>query len=462
MMQLFYLHHRWLAYYRKGELYKLVAIIFLLSMFVFRLGKELFSQLGTWTSALSTFHDLSEPEAFQLLLVLFVFLMTAIKIMLSHAPLHYEPYRLWPIHKTSLAIQYVILSHLKPSNFFWLLVEIVMLIKAGEMGINALPLLAAAWLIQHYLNIILHPYNRFKWSISLLFMLLAGVTFLSWFGFAWVGSFLHMAPLLWVAAILSLIGAITLVSKQPEAFMNKTKMSTQVFNWSRKEIADPLLDLEMKLIWRNKSTRTNLIAGFISIPFLIYYIGNTEFAEGMYFIAIISTGLVLLQHGIYTISWESNYFDLLVTRFSPLEFMHKKFEFYLWASTVGLFFSSLVLFINIDHWLPILAAFCYNISWNCYTVLFGTLDNKRKLPLGESIVFKSSSLFANVLLVSFATIILPLVVYGVFTLFLSGNLAYYGVIVFSVIGFVLRQPILNVIARRMQNKKYELSTAFHD
>lgn len=461
-MGLFYIHHRWLNFIRKGDHLKILVAIFILAMFVFRLGNAFLGALSIWVTQLSEQYAISEVASFKFIFVMFLIGMTAIKLFIDSAPLHFEPYRLWPVNQLSLSLQYVLLSHLKPANFFWLFSEVVMLIKAAEFGIEVLPIFIAFWLMQHYLNILLRPYPVIKWTILSLLFLLTAICYKGWLGFGWVDPILQLTPVVGIFAITALILAVLLVQKRPEAFLRKEKLASRTFLLGGVDFADPLFDLEVKLIWRNKGTRTNLIFGFLAIPVLLYYFGNAGAFAGVYFMAIITTGLVLLQHGIYTMSWEGNYFDLLVTRFSALEFMHFKFRFYFLATFIGLIFSSIALFIDATYWLPLLAAFFYNISWNCFVVLNGVLGNKKKLELGQNIVFKSESMTANVLTVSFMTIILPMLLFGMLSVFLSGDMAYYGVIGFSVIGLMLKDPVLKRIADRMENKKYNLSTAFHD
>lgn len=461
-MELFYIHHRWLNFIRKGDHLKLLVVAFFLSMFVFRLGNALLSEMDILVTQLSEQLAISEVSSFKFILALFFIAITAIKINITAAPLHYEPYRLLPVNKLALSLQYVLLSHLKPANFFWLFTEVVMLVKATEFGLDMVGAFIAFWLMQHYQNIILNHFSRVKWVLSVALMLLATFLFKGWFGFEWVDPFLQITPLVSAVAIVSLIGAVWVARNHPESFMRKQKLSSKVFTFGGGEFADPLFDLEVKLIWRNKGTRTNLIFGFLSIPVLFYYFSNAGLPAGVYFMAIVTTGLVLLQHGIYTMSWEGNYFDLLVTRFTAMEFMNFKFRFYFWASIIGLLFSSIALIIDLSQWLQLLAAFMYNISWNCYVVLNGVLGNKRKLALGQSIVFKSESMTANVITVSFMSIILPMVLLGLLSVVLPDDLAYYGVIGFSVIGLLFKDQILKHLANRMNKKKYGLSMAFHD
>ncbi len=461
-MGLFYIHHRWLNFYRKGDHLKLLVVIFFLAMFVFRLGNAFLIELSSWVTELSGQFQISELDTFKLILTTFFVGMTGLKVNISPATLHYEPYRLWPIDKKSIAIQYVLLSHLKPANFFWLFFEGALLIKATEFDMNVISVFLAFWFIQHYLNIVLHPHSLFKWTTGIVLMLLATAMFKGWLGFTWLTLFFEIAPSLFIVAGISLIMAIFMVRKMPISYLKRQKIGSQLFTMEIGELADPLFDLELKLIWRNKSTRTNLIFGFLSIPILLYYFSNAGIPEGVYFMAIITTGLVLLQHGIYTMSWEGNYFDMLMIRFTSSEFMHFKFRFYMLATLIGLVLSSMTLFVNVGQWLPLVAAFLYNISWNCYMVLYGVMGNKKKLALGQSIIFKSESMTANVLTVSFMTIILPMLLLGVLAIFLVGDQVYYGIMAFSLIGLAFRNQILKLLAVRLDKKKYELSMAFHE
>lgn len=461
-MGLFYIHHRWLSFLRKGDHLKLLVAVFVLSMFVFRLGKAFLKQLSLWIVQMSQEWQISETAAFQFILMIFFLSMTATKLMISPAPLHFEPYRLWRVNKVALAVQYVILSHLKPANFFWLFAEGVMLVKAGAYGLNILSLFVALWLIQHYLNIVLHRNRVMKWTLVCFLTLTPAMGYFFGIEHAYWDFLNRFVPGFYVVALLGLFLAISSIVRNPSAYVTKQKLSTKLFRTEGLNLADPLFDLEFKLIWRNKGTRTNLIFGFLSIPLLFYYFGQAGVPAGVFFMAIITTGLVLLQHGIYTMSWEGNYFDLLVTRFKALEFMQFKFRFYFWVTTLGLLVSSFTLLIDTSHLLPLMAAYCYNIGFNCYVVLLGVLGNKKKLSLGQSIVFKSESMTANVITVSFMTMLLPMALLGLLSAILPGGLAYYGVIVISLLGLIGRDFILKIIAGRMDQKKYELSQAFHD
>ncbi len=461
-MGLFYIHHRWLSFIRKGDHLKLLVATFILAMFVFRLGNAFLGELSIWITQLSEQFAISEVESFKFILTVFLIAMTAIKLSIAPAPLHFEPYRLWPVNKLTLSVQYVLLSHLKPANFFWLFSEVVMLVKATELGLEVMSIFIAFWLMQHYLNIVLHPFKSTKWVISSALLFLVAILYKGWLGLAWVSPVLQLTPIVSAVALIALISAVLFVKKRPEAYLRKQKLTSGRLALGGGEFTDPLFDLEVKLIWRNKGTRTNLIFGFLAIPVMLYYFGNAGESIGVFFMAIITTGLVLLQHGIYTMSWEGNYFDLLVTRFTAMEFIHFKFRFYFWATFLGLIFSSIALLIDASYWLPLLAAFSYNITWNCFVVLNGVLGNKKKLALGQSIVFKSESMTANVLTVSFMSIILPMLLLGVLSVILKGDLAYYGVIGVSVFGLLLKEQILKRIANRMENKKYNLSMAFHD
>ncbi|MDX5346163.1 MAG: DUF5687 family protein, partial [Hymenobacteraceae bacterium] len=134
-----------------------------------------------------------------------------------------------------------------------------------------------------------------------------------------------------------------------------------------------LVGLELKLIWRNKRPRT---LAFMSLFFLIYgfFIFGTVEDKGYGFgllAGLMMTGAFLLNYGQYLYSWESSYFDRILTQnISSYQYVQSKF-YLLTGSCLLLFILSLPFgFLSVEVLAINTVMFFFNVGVNAILFMY--------------------------------------------------------------------------------------------
>jgi hypothetical protein len=151
-----------------------------------------------------------------------------------------------------------------------------------------------------------------------------------------------------------------------------------------------LVELELKLIWRNRRPRHYLI---ISLLFSTLYLVMLMLSPGMEqsvflggLIGLFASGGFALNYGQLMFSWESSYFDGLLARdFSARQLVRAKLWF-LQGSCLALFVLSTPLFLWLrPELLPLHVAFLgYNTGITCLLVLLLALSNRHRVDIARS------------------------------------------------------------------------------
>lgn len=222
----------------------------------------------------------------------------------------------------------------------------------------------------------------------------------------------------------------------------------------------PFLKTDIKLLTRNKRTRTVLL---MSAMFLLY--GLLFFTMDMYknnsfftiLAAIMITGGFMMLFGQYVPSWDSSYYPLMMTQNVPYrQYLESKWLIMVLGTVVSTILASFYLFFGLKTYLIIVAVGCYNIGWNCYMSLITGAFIRSKIDLSSNKnAFGDSKAFsAQTLLLSIPPIAIPAVLYWGLTSLLSFNLAIVIFILIGLLGILLKQPMFNLIENLYKSKKY--------
>jgi hypothetical protein len=250
----------------------------------------------------------------------------------------------------------------------------------------------------------------------------------------------------------------SLKSKSKEA-------QTTDLSWTKRfgDIA-PFLQLDLKLILRNKRPKTTV---YMSLLFLVYgliFYPNPSY-EGIpamfVFVGIFMTGIFMINFGQFIPAWDSGYFNLMMAQ-------NISMKQYL-ASKVGLMtFSVIVLGIltspyayfgwNI-FWLN-LACAIYNLGVNIPMLLFATSFNKKRIDLEKSPFMNYQGTGAAQWLVSLPLMVLPLLIWYVTFKFSTEIIATATLAVFGVIGLLLRNYLMDKIVLLYKKQKYAMINGF--
>ncbi|MFT7055540.1 MAG: hypothetical protein ACJAR3_001168 [Roseivirga sp.] len=225
-----------------------------------------------------------------------------------------------------------------------------------------------------------------------------------------------------------------------------------------------LIALELKLIIRHKRPRNTLImSGFLLFYGLFFYTNDTyqEMEFIFVFAGVFITGIFFINYGQFLLSWESGYFDFILTRkVSFREHIEAKYWLFVAASTIAFtvslaygYFGWKIILIN-------LVAYLFNIGINVFAVMRIAMYSPKKIDLNKGAAFNYEGIGAAQFLIMIPIMILPYILYA--PLLLLGyedlGLALTGVL--GLIGFAFRNKMLSGLTNAFVENRYKTAASF--
>lgn len=225
-----------------------------------------------------------------------------------------------------------------------------------------------------------------------------------------------------------------------------------------------LIELELKLIWRNKRPKSVAIVSFIFVGYgFILYPTNNVNAISLIFFGLIITGMFLLNYGQFLLSWESGYFDMLLARNVQMK-DYVKAKYYMFvASIVVAFLLSLVYFYFGTKVVLFNAAIAvFNIGITIWVVLYAATFSPKKIDLSKSSFFNYQGTGAQQFILMVPVLLLPTLVYGTFYLIGGENTGLAALFGFGIVGILLTNVLQNIITQRLREKRYTIASNFRE
>jgi hypothetical protein len=221
---------------------------------------------------------------------------------------------------------------------------------------------------------------------------------------------------------------------------------------------------EIKLILRNKRSRSSLIMNILFLFYGLIFYTNTNYGDGWkVFCGMFMTGVFIINYGQFLFSWQSAHFDgLLVSKIDFKDFLRAKFLLFSLISTLAyililpyVYFGWEVLFVHTVMYL-------WNMGVNTVIVLFFANRNQKRLDLSRGASFNWEGVGATQLLLSFPLMLSPYIIYAPFALLNYPNT---GLIILALIGiaFMLsRKWWINMLEEDFKEKKYAIAEGFRN
>lgn len=245
----------------------------------------------------------------------------------------------------------------------------------------------------------------------------------------------------------------------------KEAVSTEL-SWTRRfgDIA-PFLQLDLKLIWRNKRPKTTVWLALILLGYGMIFYPNDVYHENMpgffVFVGIFMTGIFMINFGQFIPSWDSSYYSMMMAQNIPL----RKYL----ASKAGLMtFSVVVLFLLSTPyvyfgwkilWLN-LACALYNLGLNIPCILYAGSFNKKRIDLDKSPFMNYQGTGATQWIVGLPLMLLPLGIWYLVYKFTTFNIASITLGVMGAVGLLLRGWFMEVISKSYRKNKYAMIHGF--
>ena len=221
---------------------------------------------------------------------------------------------------------------------------------------------------------------------------------------------------------------------------------------------------DIKLIKRNKRSKTTI---FLSVVFLFYgllFFGNSSQPQVMQiFGGIFVSGGFLFVFGQFVPSWDSSYYQLMMTQNIPYRgYITSKWWLIVIATFVSTVLASFYLFYGWEVYLTIVVGAIYNIGVNSHLVLLGGAFTKTPIDLSSAGgAFGDKKAFnVSAMLLSLPKIFLPLLLYWLGLHFADKTVALALVATAGVLGLVFKEKVFSVIEKRYKIEKYSTISAY--
>ncbi len=224
-----------------------------------------------------------------------------------------------------------------------------------------------------------------------------------------------------------------------------------------------LMQLEMKMIWRNKRSRgfVYMSAVFLLFPFILFVDPKAYGDSTTLILCVLVTGMCAFNYAQLMLSWHTTHFDYLLTRNITGKELFKA-KFYLMALSV--FISYIIIlpfgFFIEDFFITNTAALLFNIGFSIFIYMYIANHNSKKIDAANGGAFSFEGFGAAHYLVMLPIIGIPAFIFMAFNLF---NVPNWGIAVIGVtglIGILFQEFIIKALVTEFKEEKYKIGEAF--
>ncbi|MBP7470848.1 MAG: hypothetical protein KA782_07150 [Flavobacterium sp.] len=224
---------------------------------------------------------------------------------------------------------------------------------------------------------------------------------------------------------------------------------------------------DIKLIKRNKRSKTTVI---MSVMFLFY--GLLFFTNGIeaynnpvmhIFAGIFVSGGFLITFGQFVPSWDSAYYQLMMTQNIPYKgYLSSKWWLMVIATIVSTILASFYLYFGWQIYMTIVVGAIYNIGVNSHLVLLGGAYTKTPIDLdsGKGAFGDKKAYNFKTMLVSIPQLALPVLLYWAGSKLANANVGLALVALLGIMGFAFKNKAFSMIEKIYKTEKYATIAAY--
>jgi hypothetical protein len=246
----------------------------------------------------------------------------------------------------------------------------------------------------------------------------------------------------------------------------KTETATTTdLAWTRRfgDIA-PFLQLDLKLLWRNKRPRSTIFMLVIGLLYGLAFYPNPVYKDWVpmfVFVGIFVTGIFMINFGQFIPAWDSGYYSLLMSQnIKYKEYLNSKYSLMVISAVIMFVLSIPYVYFGWRILVIHFAAMVYNIGINSHILLFGGSFNRKKIDLTQRAAFNYQGTGAVQWLIGFPLLLIPILIFYVPYYFINFEAGIATLIILGGIGIVFHQKVMNFITKKYLNSKYKMINAF--
>jgi hypothetical protein len=229
-------------------------------------------------------------------------------------------------------------------------------------------------------------------------------------------------------------------------------------------VVGELINLEVKLILRNKRPRTLLFLSiFLLLYGLIFYGEPTEkkMPGFLLFIGVFVTGAFSINYGQFLFSWQGSHFDFTNTRpFSLRQYLESKY--WLLSAVIFICFLLTIPYVYFGWKIVLInaAMMLFNMGVNVYIIMNMGMWDPQKINLSKGSAFNWEGVGAAQWLMALPLLVSPYVIYLPFSWWGYPELGIIALGSIGVVGIILHPYLLTLTAKRLMDKKYSIAAGF--
>jgi len=327
----------------------------------------------------------------------------------------------------------------------------------------------------NYFNFIIK--KRFNENLKQLLPVLVGIailTALDYFDVLDIGSyfgagldFLYEQPFLAVVPFILLIilyrWNLMDLSKKfylDQDLQSKSKeVNSQQMDWTRRfGSMAPYLQLDLKLILRNKRAKTTIYMSLLLLCYgLIFYPNDTyqDMPAFLLFVGIFMTGVFMMNFGQFVPSWDSSYYQMIMSQNIPMrQYLGSKMGLITVSVIIMLILTTPYVYFGWDIVLLNVTAALYNIGVNIPMLIFAGSFNKKRIDLNKSPVMNYQGMGVSQWLIGIPVMALPVFMFWLVDKFISFEAAVGFIAILGIAGIILRPALLTYLTQRYRSRKY--------
>ncbi|MEO8794576.1 MAG: DUF5687 family protein [Daejeonella sp.] len=281
-------------------------------------------------------------------------------------------------------------------------------------------------------------------------------------------SFLFLIPFLAIFAINYFYLRRNLYLDELHSSASKQKSSTEIPFLNRFGVAGDLAATELKLIIRNKRSKSAVIKSFLFIFYGILFYTNPRLGGGQNFFApifcgLLMTGIFIINYGQFMFSWQSSHFDgLMANRIKFVDFFKSKFLLFTLFATVNLILTLPYVYFGWRIVIMQSVMYLWNVGVNTTLVLYFANRNFKAIDLSKSASFNWQGVGASQWILSIPLLLGPFVIF--FPIYWLGyeSVATAAVGIIGLAFIITRKYWLDLLIDNFEANRYKIAEGFRD
>jgi hypothetical protein len=246
----------------------------------------------------------------------------------------------------------------------------------------------------------------------------------------------------------------------------KYKSSTEYPLLSRFGSVGDLAANEIKLVLRNKRSKSALIMGcfFMFYGLLFYGKPGPAGSEGFkVFVGMFMTGIFIINYGQFMYSWQASHFDgLLVSKVSFTDFLKAKYLLFTIVSTGFLVLTTPYVYFGWRTLMIHFVMYLWNIGINTTMVLFFANRNYKRIDLSKGAAFNWEGVSGNQWILSLPLMLTPFIIYLPFSVLGYSNIGLALLAATGIIFILTRGFWIKKLEADYYTKRYTIAEGFRN